>query len=151
MNLDGSGRWSVEQLYGTDPYADPLVQPNDPADCPPYDVQRSREIELDRTGQYLFVTSSSALNYHPTASPPFANDWLLIFRTSGNPNETRQSLVQLTLPIRSPTALHASTHDDYLYLTSSINPAGQSAWRGGPEYLLHERGKFDLPPPVPSV
>ena len=93
--------------------------------------QRLREIEIDKDGRFLFVTSAY------TASPTLLNnDYLLIYDEAAPGSEVCVStgevclatptvcpvqLHRLSEPIHSPTGLKVSANQDRLYLAGTVN------------------------------
>ncbi len=102
------GQYSLSAVYGADPWSDPLANSTTPPEAS-YSATRLREVEIDRTGSRLFVTSSRADN---------SNEWLLIYDTQSRA-EMRKRLTDLSPALKSPTAMLASSQTDKLYLASA--------------------------------
>jgi len=127
---DGTYTTSLLDIYGTDPAQDDCVTVDPLAGCEfvlrEPDVQRGREIEIDASGQNVFVLSAQALGTN--------NDWLLVFDEASGaelrisaggtfPQPAAPSCAPtgagVPLPA-SPTAMALSACGDQLYLASSL-------------------------------
>ncbi len=107
------GSFTVTQLYGINPYTETSVtftttvfggvvfEP---------DLQRMREVEVDRHGNLYVVIALAAGD---------ANDWISVYDTSvGNASEQR---FNISAVVRSPTAMLVSQAGDSIFVSSSIN------------------------------
>ena len=114
LRITGTGSYTVERLYGDDPYHDSRVNASVP-EASSYYAYSPGEIELDRDGQYVFVTSAFGLNN---------NDWLLIYNEQTAAKQ-EVLLTDLSADLKAPTAMLASATQDKLYLSSSASgPTG---------------------------
>lgn len=109
------GQYSLDRLYGVDPWQDPLVTTTTPPEASPYNIQKLRELEVDRSGRWLYVVSSQGLN---------GNEWLLVYDTAAG-TETRIRLTDLSASLKSPAAMLVSAREDKLYLSSSAGTAAR--------------------------
>ncbi|MCH7814197.1 MAG: hypothetical protein IID40_09275, partial [Planctomycetes bacterium] len=128
---DGTYTVDLLQVYGTDPSQDGCVTVDTTLGCDFVflhpDVQRVREIEIDASGQNVFVLSAQALEPN--------NDWLLVFEESSGselrisaggtfPQPPPDSCPDSTGPgaplPASPAAMTLSACGDQLYLASSL-------------------------------
>ena len=115
LQLTGDGTYDVLELYGTDPATDPS-QTHSLIDCSgdllqEPDRQHLVEIEIDTTGEYLYV-----LNRHMSN----ANNRILIYAEADGSSPVFIS----ELHVEAPTAMVVSAYADKLYLTSSIVSPG---------------------------
>jgi len=114
------GTYSVGRLYGVDPWTDSSVNTTMP-DASSCNVQRLREVEIDRSGKSLYVSSAQGGN---------DNEWLLIYDVQTGA-ETRQRLTQIHTELRSPVAMLVSAREDSLYLASSATGGNDRIFRLG--------------------
>ncbi|HVP09862.1 MAG TPA: hypothetical protein VMV94_01595, partial [Phycisphaerae bacterium] len=129
LQLDGgSPPYTVQQLYGRNPYTDSRVTISAPYGLVVFepDFQQLRELEIDGQGN-LFVLSAQADN---------DNDWVLVYdQAVGNPSEVCIllsggapaccSAVGSTL--EAPTAMVLSQDASTMYLSSSVNAPDASS------------------------
>ncbi len=119
LNTEHPEQYTLSAVYGRDPWTDSLANNTSPVESS-YSVTRLRELELDRTGSRLFVTSSRG-------DAGNDNEWLLIYDLAPTtPVEFRQRLTDLSDSLKSPTAMLVSSKFDKLYLASAdVSNAGR--------------------------
>ncbi|TWT45078.1 hypothetical protein RAS1_14990 [Phycisphaerae bacterium RAS1] len=109
--------YRIDALYGSRPIAGDGCTNTVPPNLSVCDVSRMREIEIDATGQYLFVTAAKAENN---------NDWVLCFRENNPTDEKRFLLTALNPQLVGPAGLlYARANADRpesLYVASASNP-----------------------------
>ena len=136
LRLQTGGNYTVEALYGVDPFFDDLDAY--PPELATTKVQCLREIEVGTQGNVYVLSAHDIGN----------NDWVLIYEEADPANETR---VNISDDLAAPTALLVSrAKPDTLYLASAVDDQPEAQTRVW-QYTIERNGDLATGLAAPEI
>lgn len=124
LQLTGNGNYDLLKLYGKDPAEESTRLPTDCSNIWNFlydpDVYHLREVEVDSSGNHLFVLSSKLYSDPNGTNINKENNWVLIYNeVTGNSSEVRVNISDHD--VIGPTAMVVSSLEEKVYLASSAH------------------------------